>query len=99
MFPEGSKEPFERTRRLIEKLAGTLKSMSNRLSITGHTSASRVPAQPGYGPWGLSADRANAVRQILEDQGIASSRRYMVASKADRNRCFPTTPTLPRTAE
>jgi len=49
MFPEGSKEPFERTRRLIEKLAGTLKSMSDRISITGQTSASRVPPQPGYG--------------------------------------------------
>src|SRR5499426_595753 len=88
MFPEGSKEPFDRTRRLIEKLAGTLKAMSNRISITGHTSASRVPPQPGYGPWELSADRANAVRQILEDQGITSSRLYMVAGKADTQPLF-----------
>ena len=92
MFPEGSKEPFDRTRRLIEKLAGTLKAMSNRISITGHTSASRVPSQPGYGPWELSADRANAVRQILEDQGITSSRLYMVAGKADTQPLFPDDP-------
>jgi chemotaxis protein MotB len=92
MFPEGSKEPFDRTRRLIEKLAGTLKTMSNRISITGHTSASRVPPQPGYGPWELSADRANAVRQILEDQGITSSRLYMVAGKADTQPLFPDDP-------
>jgi chemotaxis protein MotB len=92
MFPEGSKEPFDRTRRLIEKLAGTLKTMSNRLSITGHTSASRVPPQPGYGPWELSADRANAVRQILEDQGITGSRLYMVAGKADTQPLFPDDP-------
>ena len=92
MFPEGSKEPFDRTRRLIEKLAGTLKAMSNRISITGHTSASRVPPQPGYGPWELSADRANAVRQILEDQGITSSRLYMVAGKADTQPLFPDDP-------
>jgi chemotaxis protein MotB len=39
MFPEGSKEPFERTRRLIQKLAGPLKAMPNRIAITGHTSA------------------------------------------------------------
>ena len=35
MFPEGSKEPYERTRHLIEKLAGLLKAMPYRISITG----------------------------------------------------------------
>src|ERR1700740_724129 len=37
MFPEGSKEPFDRTRRLIEKLEGTLTTLSKRISIRGHT--------------------------------------------------------------
>src|SRR5439155_21322551 len=60
MFPEGAKEPYERTLRLIQKLAGPLKAMPNRISITGHTAASRLPARLGYGPWELSADRANA---------------------------------------
>src|SRR5215475_213232 len=60
MFPEGSKEPFERTRRLIEKLSGPFKSTPYRLSIIGHTAASKVAQRPGYGPWDLSADRANA---------------------------------------
>ena len=66
MFPEGSKEPYERTRRLVQQLAGPLKSMPFRISIAGHTSALKAPALPGYGPWELSADRANAVRRILE---------------------------------
>src|SRR5262249_22547726 len=65
MFPEGSKEPYERTRRLIERLAGPLKATPFRISITGHTSASRLPPAAGYGPWELSADRANAVRKQL----------------------------------
>src|ERR1700753_2828387 len=34
MFPEGSKEPYERTRRLIEKLAAPLKATPYRLSIS-----------------------------------------------------------------
>src|SRR5215471_6235916 len=38
MFPEGPKEPYERTRRIIEKLA-PLKATPYRVSITGHTSA------------------------------------------------------------
>src|SRR5204862_5325653 len=60
MFPEGSKEPYERTRRLIEKIAAPLKGTPYRLSISGHTAASKTPARPGYGAWELSADRANA---------------------------------------
>ena len=39
MFPEGSKEPYEHMRRLIERLAGPLKATPFRISITGHTSA------------------------------------------------------------
>ena len=92
MFPEGSKEPYERTRRIIEKLAGPLKATPYRIAITGHTSASKVLSKAEYGPWNLSADRANAVRQILEDQGITSSRLYMVAGKADTQPLFPDDP-------
>ncbi len=72
MFPDGAKEPFERTRKMIQKLAVPLKALPNRISIAGHT-ASRLPPRPGYGPWELSADRANAIRQILEDEGLPSS--------------------------
>src|SRR5206468_3832762 len=56
MFSEGSKEPNERTRRLLEKLAAPLKAMAFRLSISGHTSATRLPPPPAYGPWELSTD-------------------------------------------
>ena len=44
MFPEGSKEPYERTRAIIEKIAGPLKALPYRISITGHTSASQTRA-------------------------------------------------------
>src|SRR3954447_7191166 len=89
MFPEGAKEPFERTRRIIQKLTVPLKALPNRISVTGHTAASRVPPRPGYGAWELSADRANAVRQILEDEGLPTSHLFMVARKADSQPLFP----------
>ena len=92
MFPEGAKEPYERTRRLIQKLAVPLKAMPNRLSITGHTAASRQPPRLGYGPWELSADRANAVRQILEDEGVKTAQMFMVAGRADTQPLFPDDP-------
>src|SRR5690349_12996049 len=62
MFPDGSKEPYERTRRLLERLAIPLKQTPLRVSITGHTAAGFVPARSDYGAFDLSADRANAVR-------------------------------------
>jgi chemotaxis protein MotB len=92
MFPEGSKEPYERTRRIIEKLAGPLKATPYRVSITGHTAASKTPARPDYGPWNLSADRANAVRQILEEEGMPSANFYAVSGKADTDPLFPDDP-------
>jgi chemotaxis protein MotB len=92
MFAEGSKEPYERTRRIIEKLAGPLKATPYRVSITGHTSASKVPPKADYGPWNLSADRANAVRQILEEEGFPPGNIYEVAGRADTDPLFPEDP-------
>ena len=45
-----------------------------------------------HGPWNLSADRANAVRQILEAEGMPSANFYAVAGKADTDPLFPDDP-------
>jgi chemotaxis protein MotB len=92
MFPEGSKEPYERTRRLVQRLAKEFKAMPHRMTVVGHTSASKLPSNANYGPWDLSADRANVVRRILEDEGVAESRFFMVAGKADTLPLFPDDP-------
>jgi chemotaxis protein MotB len=92
MFPEGSKEPYERTRRLVQQLAAPLKTMPFRIAIAGHTSALRAPTLPGYGPWELSADRANSVRRLLEAEGVQSAHIFMVAGKADTDPLFPDDP-------
>lgn len=92
MFPESSKEPYERTRRLVQRLAAPLKSLPYRVSISGHTAASRQAGKPGYGPWDLSADRANAIRKILEEEGVPTANMYMVAGRADTQPLFPDDP-------
>jgi chemotaxis protein MotB len=92
MFAEGSKEPNERTRRLIQRLAVPLKAAAFRVSVSGHTSATRMPAPPGYGAWELSADRANAVRRLLEAEGVPTTHIYMVAGRADTEPLFPDDP-------
>jgi hypothetical protein len=50
MFADGAKEPLERTRKLIQKIAPQLKAMPYRLSITGHTASSKVRQSPVMGP-------------------------------------------------
>jgi chemotaxis protein MotB len=94
MFADGSKEPYERTRRLIEKLAVPLKQTPLRISIAGHTSSGFVPSRGDYGPFDLSADRANAVRQILEREGLPASHLFAVSGKADTQPLFPDDPSL-----
>jgi chemotaxis protein MotB len=94
MFPDGSKVPYDRTRRLIEKLAGPLKATPLRISIIGHTAAGFVPARSDYGAFDLSADRANAVRQILEREGLPPAHIFAVSGKADSQPLFPDDPSL-----
>jgi chemotaxis protein MotB len=94
MFADGSKVPYDRTRRLIEKLAVPLKATPLRISIVGHTSAGFVPARSDYGAFDLSADRANAVRQILEREGLPPAHIFAVSGKADTQPLFPDDPTL-----
>jgi chemotaxis protein MotB len=94
MFADGSKVPYERTRRLIQKLAAPLKATPLRISIVGHTAAGFVPTQSDYGAFDLSADRANAVRQILEREGLPPAHIFAVSGKADSQPLFPDDPTL-----
>jgi chemotaxis protein MotB len=86
--------PYDRTRRLIQKLAAPLKATPLRVSILGHTAAGFVPSRSDYGAFDLSADRANAVRQILEREGLPTSHIFAVSGKADSQPLFPDDPSL-----
>jgi chemotaxis protein MotB len=94
MFSEGSNEPYERTRRMVQKLAVPLKATGFRLAISGHTSVTGLPKRLGYGPWELSTDRANAVRRLLEAEGLPTARIAMVAGRADTQPLFPDDPQI-----
>jgi chemotaxis protein MotB len=94
MFADGSKVPYERTRLLIKKLAAPLKATPLRVSIVGHTAAGFVPSRGDYDAFDLSADRANAVRQILEREGLPSNHVFAVSGKADTLPLFPDDPSL-----
>jgi chemotaxis protein MotB len=94
MFAEGSKQPYERTRRALMALAPTIAHLPYRLTITGHTSASTVATSPAYSAWELSADRANAVRALLAAGGVSKDRFFSVVGRADTEPMFPDDPYL-----
>jgi chemotaxis protein MotB len=94
MFPEGAREPYDRTRRIVSKLAEQIRKMPYRVSVTGHTAASKQPPRPGYGAFDLSADRANAVRQILQEEGVTPTQLFAVSGRADTEPLFPEDPYL-----
>lgn len=94
MFADGSRLPLERTKRLIQRLAAPLRATPLRVAIVGHTSAGFVPSRSSYDGFDLSSDRANAVRQILEQEGLPTSHIFSVSGKADTLPLFPDDPTL-----
>jgi len=94
MFPEGSKYPYEFTRKAIAAIAPILAQLPNQIRISGHVAAGSSFPNPRYGKWELSADRANVVRSILEEFGLGSDRIYSVVGKADAEPFFPNNPYL-----
>jgi chemotaxis protein MotB len=92
MFRKGSKEPSDRVRRIVNALAGPLKSAPFRISIAGHTATEQDVPTRGDDKWQLSIDRANAIRQILEENGYPSDNIYRVAGKADTDPLIPESP-------
>ncbi len=92
MFPEGSVTPYERTRKILEKLGPALRKMPNRIRIAGHTSGVRGAARPGSAAWQVSTERALSVRDILADSGVPDDRFQSVIGKADTEPMFPDDP-------
>lgn len=92
MFPEGSVQPYPRTRVVLEALAPTLRQMPNRLSVTGHTAAARPGSAGGVDPWNLTTGRALAIREILVGAGFPSDRFASVSGRGDTEPTFPDNP-------
>ena len=92
MFPPGATDPYPRTQILLREVAKVINRLPNRVTISGHTDASKVEGENGYSNWELSADRANATRRIFQDAGVRDNRVYQVSGKADSEPLFPDDP-------
>ena len=96
MFPSGSAEMYDHTRKLLELVSTAIAPMPNRISIKGHTDATPYSSRNGYSNWELSTDRANASRRALEAAGLPAARIDSVAGRAAEEPLLPDDPTSPQ---
>ena len=92
MFPEGSKYPLEETRKAIAAIAPILQQLSNQITISGHVAAGTTYANPRYGSWELTSDRANVVRGILGEFGLSDDHISSVMGRSTAEPFFPNDP-------
>ncbi len=94
MFTAGSAAPNERARALLQRVVGIAARLPNGLAIAGHTDA--TPFRGGErSNWELSAERANTVRRLMVEGGIAEARLQSVTGHADRELLLPAEPANP----
>ena len=74
MFDLGSARLKPYTNELLKEVTTYLRSVPNKLSITGHTDTTPYAGITGYTNWDLSTDRANAARRSLESAGLETER-------------------------
>ena len=80
---------------LLQKLAGPLGRLPNRLRIGGHTDARPFAPDAGLTNWDLAFARANSARKIMEGSGLRADQVEAVIAYADSNLLNPSNPYAP----
>lgn len=84
MFDRGSAVMKSYAKKILKEIAPLLNSVPNKISLSGHTDATRYLTQNGYSNWELSSDRANASRRELVAAGISSEKISRVVGLASK---------------
>jgi chemotaxis protein MotB len=83
-YQSGSARLSESGQELLALLAKELKALPNGLLIEGHTDATPYSNDLSYSNWELSADRANAARRLLQEDGVRADQVSQVRGYADQ---------------
>ena len=84
MFTSASAELQPYTRDLLRSIGRALNDVDNRISLSGHTDASRYAGgDRGFSNWELSSNRANASRRELVAGGLEVAKVVRVVGLAD----------------
>jgi chemotaxis protein MotB len=90
-FALGKAELMPKARTLLSVLGKEISKLPNDVTMEGHTD-SRPYSGIAYSNWELSADRANAARRILQENGVRQNQLVEVVGFADRKLKVPKDP-------
>jgi len=82
-FALGRADLMPKARMLLSVLGREIRKLPNKVTLEGHTD-SRPYRGLVYSNWELSADRANAARRVLQDNGVNQDQLVEVVGFADR---------------
>jgi chemotaxis protein MotB len=91
-FASGVAEPSADGRQILVMLAQELAKLPNTVSIEGHTDDKPFVGRVSYSNWELSADRANAARRMMQENGLGPRQVTQVRGYADQRLRKPNAP-------
>ena len=94
-FESGSPHPSEFGREILAILAAEVGKLPNKVTIEGHTDAKPFPSDE-YSNWELSADRANAARRWMTQNGLQPEQVTQVRGFAAQSLRIPNAPEDPQ---
>lgn len=94
-FESGSSKPNGDGKDILITLAHELGKIPNKIYVEGHTDAKPYSQNSSYTNWELSADRANATRRLIQQNGVNSDQVTQVRGFADQSLRKPDVPLDP----
>lgn len=91
-FEVGSAKLKPLAKELLATLAKEIGKLPNYVEVEGHTDSRQYSKASGYTNWELSADRANAARKVLEENGLWEGQIIKVTGYADKKLKNPENP-------
>ncbi len=91
-FENADPKPTDAGSDLLKFLAQELAHLPNKVAIEGHTDANPF-GRTDYSNWELSADRANAARKIMQEDGLRPDQVSQVRGFADQRLLLRDDPT------
>jgi len=69
---------------MLIALAHEVGKLPNKISFEAHTDAKPFARDSNYGNWELSADRANAARRLMQQNGVKDDQVAQIRGYADQ---------------
>jgi chemotaxis protein MotB len=95
-FDSGSSVLRGESVKILSIIAREVGRLQNDVVIEGHTDSARYTKGEKYGNWELSADRANAARRVMAEQGLHEGQLRAVRGFADTDLRIKDHPLDPR---